>query len=125
MSIGERVTRSPPLITTLSLSPFIRKAVLVKEVAQRLQDIILELVTEHGWQIIALEIMPSRYLFINAPTHESAADIARWIKAPASHHLRQEFPELKKLPALWTPTYFVATTGGVSTETVKKYTRRV
>lgn len=39
----------------------------------------------------------------------------------ASHHLRQEFPDLKKLPALWTPTYFLATTGGVSTDTVKKY----
>ncbi|NEO73242.1 transposase, partial [Moorena sp. SIO3H5] len=32
-----------------------------------------------------------------------------------------EFPELKKLPSLWTPTYFVASTGQVSTEVVKKY----
>lgn len=35
-----------------------RKAVLVGNVAQRLQEIIFELVTEHGWKLIALEIMP-------------------------------------------------------------------
>lgn len=99
-----------------------RKPVLIKQIAHRLQEIILELVTEHGWNLIALEIMPDHvHMFINAPTHESAADIARWVKGRASHHLRQEFPELKKLPALWIPTYFVATTGQVSIETVKKY----
>ncbi|WP_208344611.1 IS200/IS605 family transposase, partial [Aetokthonos hydrillicola] len=35
-----------------------RKAVLVNQVAARLQEIIFELVTEHGWKLIALEIMP-------------------------------------------------------------------
>jgi putative transposase len=42
-------------------------------------------------------------------------------KGRALYHLRKEFPDLKKLPALWTPTYFVASTGQVSTEVVKKY----
>ena len=60
-------------------------------------------------------------MFINAPTDEAPSKIAMWVKGRASHHLRKEFPELKKLPALWTPTYFVATTGQVSTEVVKKY----
>lgn len=99
-----------------------RKPVLIKNIVRRLQEIILELVVEHDWHIIALEIMPDHvHFFINAPTHESPADIARWVKGRASHHLRQEFPELLKLPGLWTPTYFVATTGRASTETVQKY----
>lgn len=76
------------------------------------------------WKLIALEVQPDHvHFFINAPTHESPADIARWVKGRASHHLRKEFPELKKLPALWTPTYFVATTGQVSTEVVKNILR--
>lgn len=51
---------------------------LIKEIARRLQEIILELVMEHDWHIIALEIMPDHVHFlINAPTHESPADIAR------------------------------------------------
>jgi putative transposase len=99
-----------------------RKAVLVQDVARRLQDIIFGLVSEHGWKLIALEIMPDHvHFFINAPTHESPADIARWVKGRASKLLRDEFLHLKKLPSLWTPTYFVSTTGQVSTEIVKQY----
>jgi putative transposase len=99
-----------------------RKPVLVQDVAKRLQDIIFGLVSEHGWKLIALEIMPDHvHFFINAPTHESAADIARWVKGRASKLLRDEFPHLKKLPSLWTPTYFVSTTGQVSTEIVRQY----
>ncbi len=99
-----------------------RKAVLIKEVAARLQEIIFELVTEHGWKLIALEIMPDHvHCFLNVPTHEAPADIARWIKGRASHHLRKEFPELKKMPSMWSPSYFVASTGVVSTEIVRKY----
>lgn len=99
-----------------------RKAVLIKEVAARLQEIIFELVTEHGWKLIALEIMPDHvHCFLNVPTHESPADIARWIKGRASHHLRKEFPSLKKMPSMWSPSYFVASTGAVSTEIVRQY----
>lgn len=99
-----------------------RKPVLVQDVAKRLQDIIFGLVSEHGWKLIALEIMPDHvHFFINAPTHESPADIARWVKGRASKLLRDEFPHLKKLPSLWTPTYFVSTTGQVSTEIVRQY----
>ncbi len=61
------------------------------------------------------------HFFVNTPTHESPAEIARWIKGRASRVLRQEFPQLKKLPCLWNPSYFVASTGKVSTDTVKRY----
>jgi putative transposase len=99
-----------------------RRPVLVQDVAKRLQEIIFGVVTEHGWKLIALEIMPDHvHFFINAPTHESPADIARWVKGRAAKLLRDEFPHLKKLPSLWTPTYFVATTGQVSTEVVRQY----
>lgn len=99
-----------------------RKAVLTGDVARRLQEIIFELVTEHGWKLVALEVMPDHvHFFINAPTDEAPSQIAKWVKGRASHHLRQEFPDLKKLPSLWSPTYFVATTGKVSTEVVKRY----
>lgn len=99
-----------------------RKSVLVRDVAHRLQEIIFDLVSEHGWNLIALEIMPDHvHFFINAPTDESPSQIAKWVKGRASHHLRREFPDLKKLPSLWSPSYFVATTGKVNTEVVKHY----
>lgn len=99
-----------------------RRPVLVQDVAKRLQEIIFGVVAEHGWKLIALEIMPDHvHFFINAPTHESPANIARWVKGRAAKLLRDEFPHLKKLPSLWTPTYFVATAGQVSTEVVRQY----
>ena len=109
-------------VQTQYFVPKRRRPVLIKDVATWLQEIIFDLVTEHGWKLIALEVQPDHvHFFINAPTYESPADIARWVKGRASNYLRKEFPQLKKLPSLWTPTYFVATTGQVSTEVVKKY----
>lgn len=99
-----------------------RKAVLVDDVAKRLQSIIFDLAKEHDWRVVALEIMPDHvHILMNAPPHESPAEIARWVKGRASRFLREEFPVLKKLPTLWSPSYFVATTGQVSTETIRKY----
>lgn len=99
-----------------------RQAILVGKIAERLQQIILELVVEHRWKVIGLEIMPDHVHFLmNTKPTDSPAQIARWIKGRASHDLRDEFPQLKKLPSLWTPSYFVGTVGNVSTETVRKY----
>jgi putative transposase len=99
-----------------------RKAVLVGDIAKRLQGIIFELCTEHGWKMTALEVMPDHVHFlVNIPSYEAPAQVAKWIKGRAARYLREEFPELKKLPSLWSRSYFVSTTGQVSTETVKRY----
>ncbi len=48
--------------------------------------------------------------------------LVKLIKGSTSHDLRAEFPELKrKLPSLWTNSYYVGTVGGVTIETVKRY----
>ncbi|MEG3959168.1 IS200/IS605 family transposase [Microcoleus sp. herbarium2] len=99
-----------------------RKAVLVGKIAQRLQEIIFEVVTENRWKIIALEIMPDRvHLLVNVKPTDSASFVMQRVKNRASSYLRKEFPELLKLPTLWTPSYFIGSVGNVSTETVRKY----
>ena len=99
-----------------------RKKVLVGSIAERLQQIICELVIENRWKIIAMEIMPDHvHLFLNVKPTDDPSSIMRKIKGRASHHLRKEFPELLKIPTLWTPSYFVCTAGNICTETVKKY----
>lgn len=99
-----------------------RKRVLVGDIKHRAQQIIFDLCSENHWRLIALEIMPDHiHLFIEAnPTYAPSVMIKR-IKGRLSHHLRQEYSELKKLPTLWTPSYFCATTGNASTETIKNY----
>lgn len=99
-----------------------RKSVLVKDVAAELQTIIHGVVKEHGWKLLALEVMPDHiHMLINAPPHESASDIARWVKGRAARQLRQSHKHLLKMPCMWSPAYFVATTGQVSTEVIQHY----
>jgi putative transposase len=70
----------------------------------------------------ALEIMPDHiHLFLESDPSYSPTTIIKRIKGRLSHHLRKEFPELLKLPTLWTPSYFCSTAGNASTETIKKY----
>lgn len=99
-----------------------RKKVLIGAIAQRLQELICEVCNENRWKIIAMEIMSDHvHLFLNVRPTDDPASVIRKIKGRASHHLRKEFPELLKLPTLWTPSYFVSTAGSISTETVKNY----
>jgi putative transposase len=35
--------------------------------------------------------------------------------------LRDEFPQLKRLPSLWTRSFFLSTAGNVSQETIRNY----
>ncbi|MBW4616508.1 MAG: IS200/IS605 family transposase [Desmonostoc vinosum HA7617-LM4] len=99
-----------------------RKKVLVNEIAERLQQIICDICNENRWRIIAMEIMPDHvHIFLNAKPIDNPAQMMNKIKGRASHHLRKEFPELLKLPTLWTPSYFVSTAGNISTESVKRY----
>jgi len=60
-------------------------------------------------------------MFLNCPPELSPSDIMQKIKGVTSRVLRDEFLELKKMPSLWTRSYFVSTAGNVSSETVKKY----
>lgn len=99
-----------------------RKPILVGNVTHRLQEIIFGLCKENNWFLIALEIMPDQvHLFLNADPSFAPSIIIKRIKGRASHHLRKEFPDLKKLPTMWTPSYFVGTAGNVSSDTIKRY----
>jgi putative transposase len=41
------------------------------------------------------------------------------LKGFTSFQLRKEYPHLKKIPSLWTRSYFCGTVGNASEETVK------
>ncbi len=99
-----------------------RKKVLGGKIAQRLSELILEVVTKLDCQIIAQEIMPDHvHLFLNCPTSISPDQIMFRIKGYSSRVLRLEFPVLARMPSMWTRAYFISTAGNVSSETVKRY----
>lgn len=99
-----------------------RKKVLVGDVAERLKQIIVEVAKELGIEVLALEVMPDHlHLFVSSHPELCLPHLVKAIKGRSSHDLRVEFPELRKLPSLWTHSYFVSTVGNVSAETIKKY----
>jgi len=99
-----------------------RKPVLVGKIKERLEQIIYEVADELGIKVLKLSINPDHlHLFVSAYPTIPVHKIVKRIKGRSSHILRQEFPELLKLPSLWTHSYFVATIGNISKEAIEKY----
>ena len=74
------------------------------------------------WDILALEVAPDQvHLFVSVKPTDTPHLIVKAFKGRSSNYLRKEFPELKKLPTLWTNSYFVSTAGNVSSEVIKRY----
>ncbi|MFX1253222.1 MAG: IS200/IS605 family transposase [Promethearchaeota archaeon] len=73
-------------------------------------------------QILAVAIMPNHvHLFLSAKPSVAPSQIALYLKGWTSKVLREEFPFLKSHKAFWSPSYFVCSSGNVSSETIKKY----
>ncbi|MBL8149256.1 MAG: IS200/IS605 family transposase [Blastocatellia bacterium] len=99
-----------------------RRKVLGGNIAQRLSQLIAEVVAKLDCQIIAQEIMPDHvHLFLNSPTNISPDQIMFRIKGYSSRVLRLEFPILARMPSMWTRAYFISTAGNVSSDTIKRY----
>lgn len=78
---------------------------------------------ENGWQLEKMEVMPDHvHIFIKGTPSDSPAHIASQLKGYTSYKLREEFPHLKKrIPTLWTRSYYVETIGRISESTIIQY----
>lgn len=101
-----------------------RKQVLTSAIQKRLKDIIMEKQEAYNYQVTALEIMPEHvHLLASIEPKYSVTDIVGKIKGYSSFVLRREYPGLKRIRSLWTSSKFVASTGGVTLETLKEYVK--
>ncbi|MEM3378872.1 MAG: IS200/IS605 family transposase [Candidatus Bathyarchaeia archaeon] len=103
-------------------TPKRRKPVLVGKIKERLEQVIKETAEEIGIAVLSLVVNPDHvHLFVSTNPMIPAHKIVKQFKGKSSRVLRQEFPELLKLPSLWTRSYFVSTAANVSAETIQKY----
>jgi len=110
------------IVYHLVWTPKRRKAVLTGTIAADCQALIEKKCTEKGWKILELAIQPEHvHLFVQAWPTTSAAEIVKECKGVTSHELRKKYPILKRLPSLWTRSYFAATAGDVSCEVIQRY----
>lgn len=99
-----------------------RRAVLKDKIAKRLEELLIEKAEELRIEIIALEIQPDHvHLFVNCKPTIAPNQIMFRLKGYTARILRKEFPELLKMPSMWTTSYFVSTAGNVSSDTIQKY----
>lgn len=99
-----------------------RKIFDIPNVEERFKDLVNCICKEMGIEIIAIECdRDHTHIFLNCLPSQSPADIMQKIKGVTSKVLRDEFSQLKKMPSLWTRSYFVSTAGNVCSETIKKY----
>jgi putative transposase len=100
-----------------------RKPILVGRLKDRCQELIEGKCQEKGWNILTLAIQPDHiHLFVRVWPSDSASEVVKELKGYTSFFLRKEFePVLKKLPSLWTRSYFSSTAGAVSAQTIQEY----
>ena len=103
--------------------PKYRRKVLVEGIAERLKQIITEVCQEHQAEILQLEVMSDHvHVLVECDPQFGIHRLVRLMKGRSSRFLRQEFPVLKrKLPTLWTNSYFVSTVGGAPLSIIKQY----
>ena len=103
--------------------PKYRRKVLTPPIDERLKTILIEQIERWGQELIELEVMPDHvHLLVGCDPQFGIHRLIKLLKGFSSHQLRLEFPTLKRrLPSLWTNSYFCATVGGVTLETLKRY----
>lgn len=103
--------------------PKYRRPVIEGAVDARLKQIIRDVCAERECNIIELETMPDHvHLLVECDPQYGIHRLVKQVKGRSSRLLREEFPSLKRrLPTLWTNSYFVATVGGAPLDVVKQY----
>lgn len=102
--------------------PKYRRKVLAGEVETRLGEIVGEVCDELGASVIEMEVMPDHvHLLAGIPPAVALSVFVQAIKGRSCRLLRQEFPHLRGLPALWSSSWFISTVGGAPLHVVCRY----
>ena len=103
--------------------PKYRRKVLINEIENKLKDIIKTKCNELDCYVHELNIMPDHvHLFVKTKPTIAPHFLIQQIKGISSRILRNEFKELKrKMPSMWTRSYFIESVGHISQETIEKY----
>lgn len=85
-------------------------------------EIFQSVTNDKKWVIKTVEVAPDHiHLLVEYDLHHSISQVVKAFKGRSSRILRQKFPELLKLPSLWTHSYMFDARGKVSTQKVLEY----
>jgi putative transposase len=102
--------------------PARRRKVLVGAIVPRLEALLREAAERIECKVLFVSIQPDHvHLFIAAPPMLAPDQIMFRLKGYTSRVLRQEYAHLRKMPSLWTRSYFCRTAGHVSSAVIQRY----
>ena len=102
--------------------PKYRRKILVGSVEQRLRLLLVEKALSINAEIVRLEVMPDHiHLFVKSFPTVAPSYIVQQLKGYTARVLRSEFAHLRKLPSLWTRSYYCESVGHISEHTILKY----
>ena len=99
-----------------------RKIFSIPGVHERFTELTLEKCSSCKIEVLSMEChIDHVYMKVSAYPQQSISDVVKQIKGATSNKLREEFPELKNMPYLWTRSYFVSTEDHIPTEIIEWY----
>jgi len=126
MSMSQAYRRTNTVVFLINyhfvFCPTRRRKVLTGTIEKEVRKLLSQKASELGCEILALEIMPDHvHLFLNCPPTLSPSDAMFWLKGYSSRILREKYPTLRRMPSMWTRSFFVSTAGNVSSQTIQRY----
>ena len=103
--------------------PKYRRKILTNGIDVRFKEIAQTVADELHFEILEMEVMPDHvHMLLEVDPQFGVHRAVKRIKGRTSHDLRAEFPTInKRIPTLWTNSYFVSTVGGAPLSIVKQY----
>jgi putative transposase len=88
-----------------------------------MKDILKSIAQKKQWEILAVEVMPDHvHLFVSVPPTIAPCEVVKAFKGQSGRQFlinHPEFTDERYDNSLWAPSYFVASAGEVSAETIK------
>jgi putative transposase len=99
-----------------------RKKLLVGEIEKDMKALLQFQADKNQLEIASLEVMPEHvHIFVKCDPTDSPHRIVQQFKGATSRILREKYRNLRKLPTLWTRSYYIESVGHISEETISKY----
>lgn len=103
-----------------------RRVFTTPELIKDIKDLLLEVAGSYEIQVEAVEVMPDHvHMMVSFKPKRSATDVVKTLKGRSARFFFEKHPDLKGQMFwgghLWSNSYYIGTTGKMSSDTVKRY----
>jgi putative transposase len=100
-----------------------RRRIVGGRVAARAGDLVDQVGDEHGWEVVAKDVMPDHVgPLVRVWPSDAPAAVVRAVTGRSARVLRRGFPYLRnRAKVVSSPSCFVGSVGDVSASTVRRY----